>query len=55
MTNALQVFDYKGATVRTVEIDGDVWLVAKDVCDVLGIQKTIKTLFQALMMMKNVG
>lgn len=37
MTNALQVFDYKGATVRTVEIDGDVWLVAKDVCDVLGI------------------
>lgn len=38
MTNALQVFDYKGAIVRTVEIDGDIWLVAKDVCGVLGIQ-----------------
>ena len=37
MTNALQVFDYKGATVRTVEINGDVWLVARDVCDVLGL------------------
>ena len=35
MTNELQLFNYKGATIRTVKIDGDVWLVAKDVCDVL--------------------
>ena len=37
MTNELQVFEYKGAHVRTVEIDGEAWLVAKDVCDILGI------------------
>ena len=37
MENALQVFEYKGANVRTVERDGEVWFVAKDVCDVLGI------------------
>ena len=38
MENALQVFEYKGANVRTVERDGDAWFVAKDVADVLGIQ-----------------
>lgn len=37
MSNELQVFSYKGAKVRTVELNGEVWLVAKDVCDVLGI------------------
>lgn len=34
----LQVFSYKGKAVRTVEIDGDVWFVAKDVCDILEIK-----------------
>lgn len=38
MTSALQVFDYQGASVRTVVIDDEVWLVAKDVADILGIQ-----------------
>ena len=38
MSKELQVFEYNGANVRTVEIDGEVWLVAKDVCEVLGIQ-----------------
>ncbi len=38
MTDTLQVFDYKGSSIRTVLIDGEVWLVAKDVCGVLGIQ-----------------
>ena len=33
--NGLQVFDYKGLVVRTVEKDREVWFVAKDVCDVL--------------------
>ena len=37
MMNGLQVFDYKGLVVRTVEKDSEVWFVAKDVCDVLGI------------------
>ena len=35
MTGELQVFSYKDAVVRTVERDGEVWFVAKDVCDVL--------------------
>ena len=35
MNNALQVFNYNGSVVRTVDKDGDVWFVAKDVCDVL--------------------
>ena len=35
MTNALQVFTYKNNEVRTVEVDGEVWFVAKDVCDIL--------------------
>lgn len=35
--NALQVFSYKGQEVRTTEIDGETWFVAKDVCDILEI------------------
>ena len=35
--NALEVFSYKNQQVRTVEQDGQVWFVAKDVCDVLGL------------------
>ena len=35
MMETLQVFEYEGARVRTVLIDGEVWLVAKDVCEVL--------------------
>lgn len=31
------LFDYKNIKVRTVIIDGDVWFVAKDVCDILEI------------------
>lgn len=37
MESALQVFNYKEQVVRTVERDGEVWFVAKDVCDVLGL------------------
>ena len=35
MENALQVFQYKEQVVRTIERDGEVWFVAKDVCDAL--------------------
>lgn len=35
MNNALHVFDYNGSAVRTVNKDGEIWFVAKDVCDVL--------------------
>ena len=39
MSNALQVFRYTEAhQIRTTVIDGEPWFVAKDVCDVLGIQ-----------------
>ena len=37
MSKELQVFEYEGASVRMVMIDGEPWLVAKDVCDVLGL------------------
>ena len=33
--NALQVFTYKEHQVRTTTIDGEIWFVAKDICDIL--------------------
>jgi len=44
MNNALQVFDYNGSAVRTVNKDGEIWFVAKDVCDVLGYKNVTQTL-----------
>ena len=39
MSNELQVFNYtEQHQIRTTVIDGEPWFVAKDVCDVLGIQ-----------------
>lgn len=35
--NNLQVFDYEGSEVRTLEIEGDNWFVATDVCRILEI------------------
>ena len=35
--NDLQLFNYEDNTVRTIMIDGEVWFVAKDVCDILGL------------------
>ena len=35
--NDITLFDYQNYKVRTVSIDGNIWFVAKDVCDVLGI------------------
>lgn len=37
MENTLQVFRYKEQEVRTTMIDGEIWFVAKDVCDILEI------------------
>ena len=34
--NELQVFSYEGKEVRTLQIGGEPWWVAKDVCDVFG-------------------
>ena len=44
MTKELKVFDYEGAQVRTVEIDGEIWFVAKDVCDILEYKNVTQTL-----------
>jgi anti-repressor protein len=33
-----QVFSYEDRPVRTAVIDGEVWLVVKDICDVLGFR-----------------
>ena len=44
MKNALQVFSYNGNNVRTVERNGDIWFVAKDVCDVLGLGNVTEAL-----------
>ena len=40
MTNTLQVFNYEGSNVRTVEIDGEAWFVGKDVAEALGYSNT---------------
>lgn len=37
MASNLQVFVYGCEPVRTIEIDGENWLVAKDVCNILGL------------------
>lgn len=38
----LQIFDYKGKEIRTIEKDGVTWWVLKDVCSVLGLSDTNK-------------
>ena len=40
MDNALQVFSYNGADVRTIDIDGIVWFAGKDIASVLGYKDT---------------
>lgn len=40
--NDLQIFTYNETPLRTVEKDGELWWVLRDVCNVLGIVKTDK-------------
>lgn len=50
---SITLFDYKNVKVRTVIIDGDVWFVAKDICDVLELTnptEAIKTLSDKMKM-----
>lgn len=35
--NDLQIFNYRDSVLRTIERDGELWWVLKDVCGVLGI------------------
>ncbi len=41
--NDLQIFKYNGLKVRTIEKDGQIWWVLKDVCDVLDISNATVT------------
>lgn len=38
--NELQIFNYEGKPIRTVERADGIWWVLKDVCDVLGIKNS---------------
>lgn len=38
--NRIALFDYQETKVRTVIIDGDIWFVAKDVCNILNISNS---------------
>jgi len=40
----IALFDYKNIQIRTVIIDGDIWFVAKDVCDALGLTNPTESL-----------
>lgn len=37
-------YSFRDAGVRVVELEGDIWFVAKDVCDALGIKNTTQAL-----------
>lgn len=36
--NELQIFNYHDTPLRTIEKDGELWWVLKDVCEVIGIR-----------------
>ena len=38
--NELRIFNYNDAQIRTVEINGELWFVGKDVAEVLGYKNT---------------
>lgn len=40
MQNALSIFNYEGSQIRTVEMDGQPWFVAGDVCSVIDTDAT---------------
>ena len=48
MNNEIQIFNYKNNKIRMIEREGQVWFVAKDVCDVLDLKnarKAVKELY----------
>lgn len=40
--NELQIFNYNGKEVRTIQKDGEPWWVLKDVCEVLDISQAVR-------------
>ena len=43
MDTQLQVFDYHGSAVRTIDKDGEIWFMAKDLCDILELSDVSMT------------
>lgn len=44
MNKSVQVFDYQSKKVRTIERDGELWFVGKDVAEILGYANPSKAL-----------
>lgn len=44
MENAIQVFDFQSNQVRVIAKNGDLWLVAKDVCEILELSNVTMAL-----------
>lgn len=44
MEKALQAFSYNDNLVRTTEVDGEIWFVAKDVCNILELTNPTEAL-----------
>jgi anti-repressor protein len=42
--NQLMNFNYEGAPVRIVMRDGEPWFVAKDVCEILGLEQVTRAM-----------
>ena len=42
------IFNYQGKQVRSIKINGELWLVAKDVCDILEIQNASRAVQEEL-------
>ncbi|WP_352401901.1 BRO-N domain-containing protein [Synergistes jonesii] len=42
--NQLQIYNFQDNAVRTTQLDGDVWWIAKDVCSILGLSNPTKAL-----------
>ena len=55
MTNEMKVFNFKENEVRTVVKNDEVWFVAKDVCEALGINYVSKAISRLPENMKGVN
>ena len=42
--NQLQIYNFQDNAVKTTQLDGDVWWIAKDVCSILGLSNPTKAL-----------
>ena len=48
MNNSLQLFEHEGFTARTIEDNGEIWIVAKDVATSLGYEQWRTNLMQSV-------